>query len=727
MLAGIPILFAPLLGVAAEHEPGWCAPAPEIADELTELRLLRADCRWEDGKAQQTCQQATRERILELAAAYPDDVVIQRLAQDWVALTDRDDAAGAVAFRDTSLKRLDQQANSAAARYLATRLRRPEPEEALECYRAALELDPDFPWSHYAVATTSQRLASEASRGGDTERATALEAAVVPHLEEFLRLCPDQLWEPLRIAPGYGGAKLWRTRMGHLREVLLASPPEIQTALSLELWSAESAVLGPVAFTELQEKIGEDLARIRAFDLRDHLEWWNTLIEGAKLAGDEPLLSKVLAELRKVAPCSGIVTYEDHQALREMGNSSDPNVVSKQLERLNQLVARCPKDFSFAMMRIGALWGVDELEDEMVIEIIEHTLEVYENSSVNGSLRPTPYFIAARELLRRDLEPQRALELARRTIEDTAAQVEEDLERYQDAPEEARQRWLTSISLQDAKNTRLLAEAQLVNGAPDEARASAALAHDALNGLADPEPTPRTAKQVDRVRAEVLRLEAAIDVATDRPANALARYLEASRLESEDGPSAADARALWRRLGGADNTFELVTAVPPPTAKDDTSQWQERDEPFVPFELIDITGATWTQDDLLGRTVLVNHWATWCGPCLIELPYLQQIHDRFSDREDVLVVTFNADSWNNARDPAWVLPFLKKKGYTLPVLFAEEYLRRVMDRISVPQTAIVDREGIVRWWKTGFSSRDADAWVTETVAKLESLAAPTSE
>lgn len=48
--------------------------------------------------------------------------------------------------------------------------------------------------------------------------------------------------------------------------------------------------------------------------------------------------------------------------------------------------------------------------------------------------------------------------------------------------------------------------------------------------------------------------------------------------------------------------------------------------------------------DLRGKVTLVTTWATWCGPCRAELPYIQKLHQAFAGRNDRLILTINIDS-----------------------------------------------------------------------------------
>lgn len=95
---------------------------------------------------------------------------------------------------------------------------------------------------------------------------------------------------------------------------------------------------------------------------------------------------------------------------------------------------------------------------------------------------------------------------------------------------------------------------------------------------------------------------------------------------------------------------------------------------------------------LQGRPVIVNFWATWCGPCRAEMPELVAMHNVASD----LVVL----EVNTQESLAAVQPFAQEFGMTMPVLLDEAgALRKLYGVRSMPTTLFINRQGIVtaRW------------------------------
>jgi len=108
------------------------------------------------------------------------------------------------------------------------------------------------------------------------------------------------------------------------------------------------------------------------------------------------------------------------------------------------------------------------------------------------------------------------------------------------------------------------------------------------------------------------------------------------------------------------------------------------------LELRDTTGRVWRLRDQTGRVVLVNFWASWCEPCVTEMPSLQALAKRQSGRVVVLAVNFKQSL------PA-IDAFVQRTGLTLPVV-ADPHgaLARQWGVKVFPSTVVIDTQGKVR-------------------------------
>ena len=126
-------------------------------------------------------------------------------------------------------------------------------------------------------------------------------------------------------------------------------------------------------------------------------------------------------------------------------------------------------------------------------------------------------------------------------------------------------------------------------------------------------------------------------------------------------------------------------------------------KPALDFELPDLSGQTVSLSGLRGQPVMVNFWATWCGPCVHEMPFLQAVHEGWSARGLVILAVNVGDS------PAQVQQFIDGNGYTFPVLLDAEGEAAERYRVrGIPTTIFIDKEGIIKEMKVGsFPSPEA--------------------
>ena len=191
-------------------------------------------------------------------------------------------------------------------------------------------------------------------------------------------------------------------------------------------------------------------------------------------------------------------------------------------------------------------------------------------------------------------------------------------------------------------------------------------------------------------------------------------------------------REQWKEINGSEDGFETwmtttASASPYPYPKSTLpdpkasvtnvvatqSAWTKMDKPLPDFQISDAEGKTWRLADLKGKVALVNLWATWCGPCRNELPYLQKLFNKVRERKDLVVITLNTDE-----NPGLILPFLTENKYTFPVLPASGYVAKLVPELSIPRNWIVDADGVLKMERVGFGKGE-DKWVDEMVGVME--------
>lgn len=123
------------------------------------------------------------------------------------------------------------------------------------------------------------------------------------------------------------------------------------------------------------------------------------------------------------------------------------------------------------------------------------------------------------------------------------------------------------------------------------------------------------------------------------------------------------------------------------------------------FTLVDINGNAVSLSQYLGKgPVLIDFWATWCKPCMAELPHLQRMYD--ARKKDGFVVL--AISMDGPETEAEVVPTARMLGYTFPILLDPE-TRAVSlynPRRAAPFSVLIDRRGRVFKRREGFNAGD---------------------
>lgn len=153
---------------------------------------------------------------------------------------------------------------------------------------------------------------------------------------------------------------------------------------------------------------------------------------------------------------------------------------------------------------------------------------------------------------------------------------------------------------------------------------------------------------------------------------------------------AAFAQRIVLATGVANPKIELATDNSPEAAYN--------------FSLTDQKGNTVEFSEFKNKVIFLNFWASWCAPCVAEMPNIAAIYESFESSNDVVFIMLNLD-----KERAKAESFLAKKDYTFPVYYLNQSgLPNVYESNSIPTTFVIDKNGKIALQKTGMANYDND-------------------
>ena len=125
-------------------------------------------------------------------------------------------------------------------------------------------------------------------------------------------------------------------------------------------------------------------------------------------------------------------------------------------------------------------------------------------------------------------------------------------------------------------------------------------------------------------------------------------------------------------------------------------------KPAANFTLADAGGTKVALADYKGKVVLLNFWATWCGPCKVEIPWFVEFNKKYKDRGLAVVgVSLDDDGWKSVK------PYLAEKKIDYTVVVGNDTVSKSYGDVdSLPTTFIIDQDGRIAFTHTGLVGKD---------------------
>tara|TARA_R110001606_G_scaffold225668_1_gene373729 strand:- start:1598 stop:2212 length:615 start_codon:yes stop_codon:yes gene_type:complete len=104
------------------------------------------------------------------------------------------------------------------------------------------------------------------------------------------------------------------------------------------------------------------------------------------------------------------------------------------------------------------------------------------------------------------------------------------------------------------------------------------------------------------------------------------------------------------------------------------------------LKLLDKNGKITSLEDLKGRVIFLNYWATWCPPCIAEMPSINKLHEEMGDDVTFVLLSFDKDFEK-------AIAYDKRKGYNLPIYKQASNLPTALNSSALPTTYVIDKNG----------------------------------
>jgi thiol-disulfide isomerase/thioredoxin len=577
--------------------------------------------------------------------------------------------------------------------------------ESIRLLEAAKAKAPQFPWA-------SLELANIYFRGKRADN-----GKVAENIAAFFAACPDSTNERAQWLLTKNASL--QPKVAVALRARLEKETDPKRLLDYEtLWGLEFRTRPVAEHDALRKQIAAHLARLEGLNPKGDAAWSAFLIKGYKESGapQEKVIGmedRLLREYPGSGSADGIEEERWGKAHKQPEDQSDAAAWQKYREAYEEAVkgwiAKYPDDPDLQRNTLfDAVSDDDALPEKEGLAVLDQYLK-----NMADYIPPASSHLmnAAEFLTDHGWQPARAIELLNQTK--TLAAKENERARQDDnlPADEVKSRaerelwhsqWVAAYLLKAAKQAGQLEAVESFRTTIES----------------NPPENKRYLSVYWWNRARLASLD-------NHKQDALAYYQLA--LQTRDEPPKAwrgklrdDELDEAKELGGTETAWAVWSK--PPAGRDEElteGRWEKPKKELPAFELADLTGKTWRLKELGGKTLLINLWATWCGPCNEELPRLETFYEKVKGRSDIQILTFDIDE-----DLGLVAPYLRDKGYTFPVLPAYSVVVRLLDGFAIPQNWIIDQKGVWRWSQMGYGGETQADFEQDILQKLDSMKNP---
>jgi thiol-disulfide isomerase/thioredoxin len=696
----------------AQSKDYSCDPSPAVKAEFKKIDKV-AD---EDLPYKQR-----RERQLaiaqELLKKHPGDYHIQRRYQDLRRSGFDSDIEALVAeYR----AQMEQRPNDPVAVHLYARLiTGRNTKDAIEKMEKLIASSPDFPHPYYGLA---QIYAYPNFRDATKSK---------EYLKQWMAKCPEST-SAVTLLSRSNDKELMGEFRRKLRARLESSTDPDDLNNYDNLWTLEFKLKPVPEHAQVRQQIAEDLKRMRAQNLNTK-EWLSALQAGYNMVGEKEGRRWAEDEMLRLFPKSTETKrmiqgrWHDENPYPKPDDPPEKKQAYYQasLKTTDEWMKLWPDDAGIWSSRFSALSALENTAAAEVEAAGARYLEALDKNKGSFSMIPPAEMFIAQAYAKRNLAIDRIPSLLQKGLEETERMdkrhVVDDLYPRDEDDSGGNLRYVRWMSWP------ILAEAYARLKQPEKAREVLAQMSEALKKEKPGDKAqPRMKASYANHQVTFWQTTAKVAEAESRKLDAMTSYHTALSFRPKStipkpgkkDELADNAQRLWKELGGTDEGWKAHLArgeaAKGATEVAEAATWDSKNQALPDFALTDLAGKAWKLADLKGKVAFINLWATWCGPCRMELPYVQKLSDQMKDRKDVLILTLNIDD-----EIGLVDPFMKENKYSFTVIPAQAYAQG-LGVYSIPRNWVVGVDGVLTFEGIGFGG-DGDEWMKKAAEMIEKV------